>query len=193
MSDRLLLTAVPDHAVPDQAAADLAPPDDAVATEPVEPIAKIAVLPWPDPVLTAHGFDPRHAYVERFWLGVIGPSATWLIRRFARGLDENPTGFRVDLADTARALGLGEGVGKNSMVWRTIDRLITFHLAQSFGDRQLAVRTHLPPLTQRQLSRLPRSVQLAHDAFIAEHRGSSMSLPMEPDAGRPRIGQSAAG
>jgi len=154
MSDPLLLTP---------------PPPDTSGPQ-GEPIGKIAVVPWPDPVLSSHGFDPRHAYVERFWLGVIGPSATWLLRRLARGLEEHPDGFRIDLADTARALGLGEGVGRSSMVWRTIDRVVTFHLAQPFGERQLAVRTHLPPLTQRQLARLPRSVQVAHERFIAEHR-----------------------
>lgn len=172
MSDRLVLTSLLDTPMPGATMPGATmPAAGPIGAESTEPVGKIAVVPWPDAVLTAHGFDPRHAYVERFWLGVIGPSATWLIRRFARGLDENPAGFRVDLADTARALGLGEGVGKNSMVWRTIDRLTTFHLAQTFGDHQLAVRTHLPPLTQRQLTRLPRSVQLAHERFIAEHRG----------------------
>ena len=36
----------------------------------------IRVLPWPDPVIDSLGFDPRTAYVERFWLGVLGPTST---------------------------------------------------------------------------------------------------------------------
>jgi hypothetical protein len=36
----------------------------------------IAIRPWPDEVIDAVGHDPRSAYVERFWLGVLGPSTT---------------------------------------------------------------------------------------------------------------------
>jgi hypothetical protein len=36
----------------------------------------LPVRPWPDPVIDALGHDPRSAYVERFWLGILGPSTT---------------------------------------------------------------------------------------------------------------------
>ena len=32
------------------------------------------ITPWIDPVVDARGHDPRGAYVERFWLSVIGPT-----------------------------------------------------------------------------------------------------------------------
>lgn len=35
----------------------------------------LTIRPWPDEVIDALGHDPRSAYVERFWLGVLGPSA----------------------------------------------------------------------------------------------------------------------
>ena len=38
----------------------------------------LAIRPWADEVIDRVGFDPRSPYVERFWLGVIGPSTTWL-------------------------------------------------------------------------------------------------------------------
>ena len=31
------------------------------------------VLPWVDPVIDQVGYDPRSRYVERFWLGILGP------------------------------------------------------------------------------------------------------------------------
>ena len=31
------------------------------------------VAPWPDPVIDQVGHDPRSVYVERFWLGILGP------------------------------------------------------------------------------------------------------------------------
>lgn len=125
----------------------------------------LTVVPWVDPDLAIHGYDPRSAYVERFWLGVLGPSAVWLLRRFARGLDEHPQGFRVNLSDTGRALGLGEGTSRSSTVIRTIERCCQFGAAQLLGPAKLAVRTHLPPLSARQLSRLPASVRAAHDRW----------------------------
>ena len=65
------------------------------------------IRPWPDPVIDTVGHDPRSHYVEEFWLGILGPSTTWLLRRMASGLEAHPSGFTMTLADTATALGLG--------------------------------------------------------------------------------------
>ncbi len=144
---------------------DASPP----ATAPSES-SILEIVSWDDPVLASQGYDPRSAYVERFWLGLIGPSATWLLRRFARGLDSLPSGFRIDLSDTGKALGLGEATGPNSSVQRTINRICQFGLAQRVGPDRLSVRRHLPPLTRRQLDRLPDAVQNAHDEWAARHQ-----------------------
>ena len=45
----------------------------------------LQVLPWSDPVIDQLGYDPRSRYVERFWLGILGPSATWLMRYLVDG------------------------------------------------------------------------------------------------------------
>ena len=42
-------------------------------TEPAEP-AHLRIVPWRDEVIDRVGHDPRSAYVERFWLGILGPS-----------------------------------------------------------------------------------------------------------------------
>ena len=44
---------------------------------------------------------------RQVWLGILGPSATWLLRRLADGLDARPDGYDLALEDTARSLGLG--------------------------------------------------------------------------------------
>ena len=36
--------------------------------------ATLTVTPWADPVIDTLGHDPRSPYVERFWLGILGPS-----------------------------------------------------------------------------------------------------------------------
>ncbi len=68
----------------------------------------LTIRPWPDDVIDSLGHDPRSHYVETYWLGILGPSTTWLLRRLVAGLDVNPEGFELDLADTARCLGLGD-------------------------------------------------------------------------------------
>ena len=90
----------------------------------------LTVRPWADDVIDSLGFDPRAPYVERFWLGVLGPSTTWLLRRIAAGFDQHPEGFEMSLGETAQALGLGDRGGRHSPFLRTVNRMIQFELAR---------------------------------------------------------------
>jgi len=121
----------------------------------------LTIRPWPDPVIDEVGHDPRSAYVERFWLGVLGPSAIWLLRRLAAGLELEPAGFDLPLADTARAIGIG-GSGQSSSFARTLGRICQFELARIELPSAVAVRRKLPPLARRHLTRLPASLQDEH-------------------------------
>ena len=135
------------------------------AALPLLPTETLTVRPWPDPVIDKLGHDPRSAYVERFWLGVLGPSTTWLLRRVAAGLEAEPAGFELPLAETARALGLG-GEGRNSPFVRALARCCQFDVAQPGGDGVLNVRRRLPPLNRRQLVRLPEGLQAEHQRWV---------------------------
>jgi hypothetical protein len=128
----------------------------------------LAIRPWMDEVTARIGFDPRSAYVERFWLGILGPSTTWLLRRLAAGFDAAPEGFDMPLGETARALGLGDRGGRNSPFLRTLNRLIQFELARVAGAAELQVMRNIPPLTPRQAARLAPEIQAAHDRWQAE-------------------------
>jgi hypothetical protein len=130
----------------------------------------LTVRPWADEVIDSLGFDPRSPYVERFWLGVLGPSTTWLLRRIAAGFDHHPDGFEMSLGETARALGLGDRGGRHSPFLRTVNRMIQFELAQvvSPGAGELAVRRRLPPLSRRQTIRLSPALQAAHERWQAD-------------------------
>jgi hypothetical protein len=142
-------------------------------TLPILPAETLAIRPWPDPVIDQLGHDPRSAYVERFWLGILGPSTTWFLRRIAAGLEAEPAGFDLDLNDTARALGLG-GEGRHSPFVRALGRCCQFELALPTEDGVLAVRRKLPPLSRRQLSRLPEVLQADH------HRWQEAELHAPP-------------
>src|SRR5436853_66143 len=68
-------------------------------TTPVFPADCLTIRPWPDAVIDTVGIDPRSSYVETFWLGVLGPSTTWLMRRLVNGLEASPAGYDLDLTE----------------------------------------------------------------------------------------------
>jgi hypothetical protein len=156
----------------------LAPRDDSPA---------LRIVAWRDRLADPHGVHPCSRYVELYWLGVIGPSTTWLLRRLSYGLDVHPDGFDLGLTETARSLGLGQRMGKNSPFRRALQRLCTFELARPHGPGGLAVRTRIPPLPLRHLARLPDSLQSSHRRWLIEQR-----LP-EPEQMRRRAQRLADG
>jgi hypothetical protein len=122
----------------------------------------VLIRPWPDPVIDTLGFDPRSAYVETYWLGILGPSTTWLLRRLVAGLETSPEGFELPLAETARQLGLGDRGGRHSPFIRAIARTIQFDVAKVHDETTLAVRRRVPPLNRRLVLRLSPTLQDAH-------------------------------
>jgi hypothetical protein len=149
--------------------------------------ATLRVVPWLDQVADPHGVHPCSRYVELYWLGIIGPSTTWLLRRLSYGLEVHRDGFDLNLTDTARSLGLGERMGKNSPFRRALQRLCTFELARPYGPGGLAVRTRIPPLPLRHLTRLPDSLQSSHRRWLDEQ------LLPEPEQMRRRAQRLADG
>jgi len=140
--------------------------------QPADGPARLTVRPWWDPTLAETGHPVRDEYCERYWLGVVGPTTLLLLRRFARGFDEFPGGFHIDLAETAQALGLGRGTGRNAPLQRSIDRACNFGLARrgapaadAAANPVVQVRLHLPDVSAHQLARLPESVRRSHDAW----------------------------
>ena len=134
-------------------------------SRPPEPPGSLLIRPWPDEVVDALGFDPRSNYVETYWLGILGPSTTWLLRRLAQGLEAEPAGFELDLAETACRLGLGVRRGRDSAFARALTRCVQFGLARQEGRNGLGVRRKLPPLNRRQVLRLPSSLQQEHQRW----------------------------
>ncbi len=109
----------------------------------------------------ADGFDPRSAYVERYWLGILGPSTTVLIRHLAVTLDRSPNGTTLDVANTARSLGL-KASGRNSSFQRSLARACLFGIATAPHSGLLLMRRTLPRVSAGLLERLPESLQQGH-------------------------------
>ncbi len=147
----------------------------------------LSVAPWPDPVIDALGLDPRSHYVETYWLGTLGPSTTWLLRRLATGLDNHPDGFNLDLAACARELGLGDKGGRHSPFARSLARLVQFEIARwQPTTTTLELRRRVPPLNRRQVMYLPEALRVRHDDW----QRAQISAP--PQAIRHRCVQLAA-
>ena len=155
------------------------------------PAPHITVRPWVDPVVDDDGFDPRSRYVELFWLGVLGPTATWLIRRLVAGLEQSPAGYELDLVATARAMGLSYTAGRASPFSKALQRCVMFGLAHPV-DGGMAVRRRIPPVSLRHLQRMPEQLQTAHrdwqcttislDELTRAHRLATVMVEVGDDA-----------
>jgi hypothetical protein len=123
-----------------------------------------AIRPWVDPVVDQRGHDPRSLYVERFWLSVIGPTATWILRRFAEGFDAAPDGFVLDLDHTAKTMGLSFEKNVASPFGKALHRCVMFGVAHPTSDG-FNVRRRLPTVAQRHLNRLPADLRAEHEEW----------------------------
>ncbi len=147
----------------------------------------LQIEPWPDELVEKLGYDARSDYVEQYWLGILGPSTVWLIRRLVSGFDDQPDGYTIDLDETATILGLRNNGGKNSPFMRAITRTCQFGLARQQDTSTLAVRRKLPPVTQSQLRKLPQRTQDEH------HRHTEERLRKGPNPQYDRAVNVAAG
>ncbi len=125
--------------------------------EPTITVQEWATAPQSD------GFDPRSAYVEKYWLGILGPSTTVLIRHLAVALERSPNGTTIDVADTARSLGL-KASGRNSSFQRSLARACHFGIATAPHSGLLLMRRALPRVGAGLIERLPGSLQQRHDS-----------------------------
>ena len=128
----------------------------------------ISPVGHPDPRVHRAGFPLDDPYLERCWLPILGPTSVLLLRRMPVLWQRDPAiGIPVD--ELAFVLGLGNGTGRHSPVWRTIDRLARFNFAYRVKDNLVEVYTEAPPLNARQLATLPESVRDAHDQLLTAH------------------------
>jgi hypothetical protein len=138
------------------------------------PALEVHVSTWHDPVVDARGYAVDSPYVELFWLPILGPSATLLLRRLGLYLDLKPTGLSVNLAELSAQLGLGRPESRHAALPRAIDRCVRFAMARRTGPNQLAVRRILGPLPAQRVERLSPALQSIH-AHLAECPARSWS------------------
>lgn len=141
---------------------------------------KLVVVPWHDPVVEEIGYDARSMYVELFWLNVLGPSATWIMRRLVGGFDIYPGGYEMDVPATAAAIGLAFSDRPNNPFTRAVRRCIWFGIAQPMQGG-LAVRHTFPPVSHHHLARMPRELRRLHNSWC---RGTGIDSDNERQLNR---------
>jgi hypothetical protein len=135
----------------------------------------LTVVPWPDPAVEARGHRPGSPYVEAVWLGVLGPSTTLCWQRLSRLATARPA-TAINTTDLAISIGLGEGLGKNAAISRTLGRMVAFGVALRSGDT-LAVRRALPDVPERMTRRLSYTARLTHQHWAHTATGRPADTP----------------
>ena len=76
----------------------------------------------------------------------------------------------MEAKELSRSIGLGVGMGKNSPLARTLDRLVRFRFARpSASAVGLDVYTEVPPLGAHQLAKVPQWSRDAHARLLDAH------------------------
>jgi hypothetical protein len=153
-------------------------PDPSVSTE-LEAI--VTVRPWRDAVVERLGFPVTSPYVEGVWLPVLGPSATWALRRLGLWVEANPQGLTVDLRGLAAELGLRPNLRRSSPMVRTLGRMERFAMI-TWANDEILTRTTVGPVPQRHLRRLPDRVIDLHLQLVREHTAVSRNITRNPTA-----------
>ncbi len=111
-------------------------------------------------------------YRKRWWLPVVGPTATCLLDLLADDIDSS---WRTHQAvELSAALGLGARTGASSPLIRTMNRLTQFgvgefDIAPGEGPEPcLSVYRTVPLIPQRSIAKWPEALQVAHGIDLAE-------------------------
>lgn len=160
-------------------------------TGPVFPEQELEIRVWPDTVLDELGHDPRSHYAERYWVSVLGPSCYLALRRLVDRLEREPDGFQLQTVELALELGLGTKGGRHGPLWRSIERLCHFGMAHRQGP-VLAVRRKMPPLSSRQVRRMPAHLATTHEQWQAERLSLTRRRTIAVDSPRASANRAAA-
>jgi hypothetical protein len=135
----------------------------------VTDLTEFTAITWPDPVLAAVGVPVDAAYVERFWLPVLGPSSVMVLRHLAADLATRGERVRVVVDELARECGIpgtGSHRGGGRPIVRTLTRLEHYGMVQPHGDVWW-VRTMVGELSRHHLRGLPERLAMEHTRLVA--------------------------
>jgi len=108
-------------------------------------------------------------WAECFMLPILGPTSYLMLRRLNHLIGQGEDGTApdspvVDLCELAAVLGVAAPQKRQDLADRALKRLLSFGVVRweserAEPERVLVVPTRVPSLTQRQIARLPESLQ----------------------------------
>ena len=133
--------------------------------------AELVFVAYRDPVGEGLRFGPDDPYGMECLVPVVGPSSYLMWVKIAGQVAATDGPVRFDVVDLFASIGLGSNTGRNSAGARTLARMASFAMIVATANPSvLAVRTEMPPLAVRQLSRLTESARRYHYQRIARAR-----------------------
>lgn len=126
------------------------------------------VTPLYDDPLT-DGWFAISDYVERFWLPILGPTST-LILRHCYGPLSDTGNYALDLELAPQMFGIGPGRSRHSIWARSIMRLVQFGMARCKSAEELEMRTIIPGLSSGQVVKLHPELAAQHRTFIETYQ-----------------------
>lgn len=140
------------------------------------PSGYLNVVPWRQASIARPCPLSDCRYFEQFWLGILGPTATWLARHLSRLVmtepvdSTSPVGTTVDISELGARLGVSAHPLHESVLSRAINRLVMFNLvAPSDTDSStLVVRTNTPRVSDRLVARMHPSLRDAHWQWMTQ-------------------------
>jgi hypothetical protein len=133
---------------------------------------QLVILVESDPWLHRHGHRVDGQYVELFWLPILGPTATLLLRRIIYEASEaDRCVLELSHVETARAVGIQSTTKRPSTGWfRVLKRLHGFEIIDHMDGGLVRFPTHLPDLAHRQLQRLSAPMRSRHTQWMETSR-----------------------
>lgn len=103
-------------------------------------------------------------YFDRYWVPILGPTASILLRWIIRETHKSPDGqLRLTTAYLASAIGRPKSARP---VGRSIERLARFQTLEvvtASSPHVIAAKTHLTQLSSKALNKLHPDIQIQHD------------------------------
>jgi hypothetical protein len=118
----------------------------------------LTVCRWEVPHSREQWWPIASDYVQLLWLPILGPSSIVLLQRLDLLIGRTAR-ISISAEELARSLGLGHTPSRGSLLDRSIDRCRDFHLLRELIPGLIEIPRELPPLSNRQLKRLPESLQ----------------------------------
>ena len=147
----------------------------------------VAFRPWIDRPGSGNVVKPRSAYVDQFWLPVLGPVATCAARLLIRRLAPESVSVSILLGDLGSGLGLDPESSGPGLLTDTFHQLEAAKILADGNDGTLLVRRGFPHLSPVELDRLPLALQAIHQASFAHAGAVAPTTENDPVAPNARL------